>query len=492
MPPAVPERPNLLVIVSDQHSPHVLGCAGDSVVRTPHLDRLAARGTHFSSAYCAAPLCVPSRMAFMTSQHPSAIQVWSNRDVLGSDVPTFAHALGVAGYETVLCGRMHFIGPDQRHGFERRILMDIGGGYFGLGGPGPDFGPHIPAHTAGMQYPGVQFAGPGRTSYQAYDADVTTTAVDYLRTRKQSGDPRPFCLVVGFLLPHSPYICPRPLYDEYAANVSAPSVPEDYLDRLHLAMRAWREDRGVDHLSMAEAQRARAAYYGLVTLLDEQVGRVLAALEEGGHAADTAVVYTSDHGEMAGEHGMWWKMSFYQGSAGVPLIWSWPGRIAQGHTTSAAASLLDVAPTLLELGSAPTLPNGTGHSLLGLLKGEVVPDWPDEAFYEMLPSAHVPAARMVRRGPWKLSYFHGYDTPQLFHLEEDPQELDDRGADPACRDVREALLARVHAGWSAAANAAIIERRTPDVALLTQWFRAVRPNYTRWVPRPEQNLFPEP
>src|SRR6188474_2327720 len=117
-----PGCPNLLVIMADQHSPHVLGCAGDPVVRTPHLDALAARGVRFQNAYCAFPLCAPSRASFMTGQTPTALRVWSNGCTLASDIPTFAHSLGAAGYETVLCGRMHFNGPDQRHGFHQRLV----------------------------------------------------------------------------------------------------------------------------------------------------------------------------------------------------------------------------------------------------------------------------------------------------------------------------------------------------------------------------------
>ncbi|MFQ6096981.1 MAG: sulfatase-like hydrolase/transferase, partial [Armatimonadota bacterium] len=162
-------RPNLLVIMSDQHNPHVLGCCGDEVVRTPHLDALAHGGVLFENAYCPSPLCVPSRMSFMTSRHPTDNRAWTNACQLSSDIPTFAHALGAAGYEVVLGGRMHVVGPDQRHGFERRLVGDLGATF--PGGRAPDLG-HIPRGSTGQSRIAVEVAGPGRTAYQAYDDAV--------------------------------------------------------------------------------------------------------------------------------------------------------------------------------------------------------------------------------------------------------------------------------------------------------------------------------
>ena len=164
------ERPNILLILSDQHNPHILGCAGDEVARTPYLDGLAARGVTFDAAYCPSPLCVPSRMSLMTGRHPYQNEVWTNAGMLGSEIPTFAHALGAAGYEVALGGRMHFVGPDQRHGFERRLIGDVLAAF--PGGPGPDLGP-VPLSTTGQCRESVLIAGPGRTGYQAYDDAVT-------------------------------------------------------------------------------------------------------------------------------------------------------------------------------------------------------------------------------------------------------------------------------------------------------------------------------
>ena len=488
--PAPP--PNVLVLLSDQHSPHVLGCAGDPVVATPHLDRLAAGGVRFGSAYCQAPLCVPSRMSFLTGQQPSALGVWTNACFLASDVPTFAHALGAAGYETVLCGRMHFRGPDQRHGFLRRTVGDVIGSH--AGGPGPDFG-SVPVSAAGQGRGSVEYAGPGRISYQAYDDDVVAATIAELRARARRPDAPPFCLVAGFVLPHCPYICPPDLYAHYLDRVDVPALPPGYLDRLHPAMRLWRERRGVDELSAAQVRHARAAYYGLVTRLDRNVGRILDALGAAGLAGNTVVVYTSDHGEMAGEHGLWWKSNLYEGAAGVPLIVSWPGRFAAGRAVAAVTSLVDVAPTLTELTGAPPLPAATGRSLVPWLTAGAggPPDWPEEAFAEVVPGLGSPLARMVRRGRWKLILHEGYAAPQLFDLRRDPDELIDRGSDPACAAVREELLALARRDWSGARIEAELRRRGAGQAVLAAWYRAQRPpDPDYWSIDPQYNRFPEP
>jgi choline-sulfatase len=492
-------RPNFLVIMADQHSPHLLGCAGHPVVRTPNLDRLAAQGVRFASAYCPFPLCVPSRMAFVSGQPPEATGARSNGCQLPSDVPTFAHALGAAGYETVLCGRMHFNGPDQHHGFERRLVGDVSRAW--PGSSSRNLG-HIPTVTTSQVAPAVAIAGPGRAAYEGFDEAVTAAAVDYLRQRQERRNReephgrRPFCLVVGLVLPHNPYICARDLFEEYEALVEAPAIPPGYLETLHPAMRLWRQQRGVDTITPQQHRRARAAYYGLTTVLDRNVGRLLEALTESGAAGETAVVYTSDHGDMAGELGLWWKSSMYEGSVGVPLLWSWPGRFVQGRTVTAVTRLLDVAPTLTDLAGAPSLPHATGRSLLPWLRGAqpaaALPDWPDEAYAEMNAALGIPAMRMLRRGPWKLVHFDGYPTPQLFHLEDDPHEVRDLGQDPALAGIRDRLLADALAGWSAPQLEATLARRARDREVLAAWGRALRPPQpAHWTVDPAYNVFPD-
>ncbi len=464
------DQPNILFIISDQHAPTVMGCAGDRVVRTPHLDALAARGVRFENAYCGAPLCVPSRMTMLTGRHCSDIGVWSNSCYLGSDVPTFAHSLGAAGYETVLCGRMHFIGPDQRHGFHRRIIGDVAA-YGPGGGRGASLGERM-AGASGQTYPAVAISGAGRTAYQAYDEAVGATAREFLATRT---DERPLLMVAGFVLPHCPFVARRELFEYYYERVEMPEIPDGYFEHLHPAMRHWREVRGVTELTAEQIRSARAAYYGMVEHFDEVVGEVLAGLAESGQAENTVVIYVSDHGESAGRNGLWWKSNFYDHSAGVPMIVAGPG-IPTGETRSEVVSLLDLAPTLADLGGGPELPLTSAQSLMPLLRGGACEPWRDEALAELvgLGAQYEYPARMIRRGPWKLIHYEGHE-PMLFNLDEDPDEFEDRAGDPQCRELREYLHDRVRQGWSPEAARRTMLRSRAGAEVMRAWTRVLAP-----------------
>lgn len=479
-------RPNVLIMMSDQHNPHVLGCEGDPVVRTPNLDAIAARGVLFESAYCQSPLCVPSRMSFLTSQQPSEIKVWTNGCVLPYDVSTFAHSLGAAGYETTLIGRMHFVGHDQYHGFQQRLVGSLTAVH--AGGRGPGLTPALLKGT-GQTRPAVTTAGPGKTAYQAYDEAVAQAAAEFLAAKATQQD-KPFCAVVGFVLPHCPFVCPKEDWDYYYDRVTLPEFPEGYFDRQHPAIKLWRKNRGVDDVPDEEIRRARAGYYGIVTHFDRQVGVVMDALGQAGLAEDTIVLYTSDHGEMAGEHGMWWKSNCYEGSASVPLIVSCPERFETGRRVKEVVSLVDIGPTLCELAGAEPMPLASGRSFLPLLQEEPV-DWPNEAFSEHYATHHTPPVRMIRRDQWKLVHHEGH-RPQLFDLEADPDEFHDLGNDPAHAATREELHQRVLADWSADEMASQLALRSRHQAVLRDWYRSVQPpNTGLWVAPPDANDFPD-
>lgn len=488
---AADRRPNFVIIMADQQSPRVMHCAGDQTARTPHLDRLAAGGVRFTAAYCGAPLCVPSRMTFLTARHCSDIAVWSNGCVLDSETPTFPRALAAAGYETVLAGRMHFTGPDQRHGFLRRTIGDVSQPYAAADKKPPLLGP-ISMATTGQSKLAVETAGPGFTSYMAYDEAVTASACEFLAEWDRRPQDKPLALVIGYVLPHCPYICPPELFDYYHARVSLPQLPADYLDRLHPAEREDRQRRGYDELSDEQVRIARAAYYGLVEFHDGLCGRVLETLRHTRFSENTVVVYTSDHGEMAGEHRMWAKSSFHEASAGVPMIWSWPGRFRAGAAVNRVTSLLDVGPTLLELAGAPPLKEVAGRSLSGFLSGSgEVKDWPDDALAECCGFRADRPSRMLRQGPWKIIVHHGYDRPQLFNVAEDPDEIHDRSSDPTCAAVCQRLLQRVAEGWNgdhvAAALAQSAERRR---AVLQKAKGYATPTADFWQMPPDANRFP--
>jgi choline-sulfatase len=424
----------------------------------------------------------------MTGRHCSDIRTWTNSCTLPSDIPTFAHTLGGAGYEVVLGGRMHFVGPDQRHGFESRIIGDVSSHH--PGGRGPNLG-GIPKGSTGQTRPAVEVAGPGRTAYQAYDDAVLGACGEYLRGRPGSGEERPLCLVVGTVLPHCPFIAPTELYHYYHECVEMPSIPPGYYESLNPAVQQWRERRGICDLREDEIRAARAGYYGIVEYFDGIVGGLLEALGDAGYADDTVIIYTSDHGESAGENGMWWKSSCYEASAGVPLIVSWPGHVPEGETRSEVVSLVDIASTVADVAGAEPLPASAGQSLLPVARGDDGVAWRDEAFSELCNHGDDPPMRMLRRGPWKLNHYEGFE-PQLFNLDEDRHEVNDRADDPACRDVREHLHDRVLKGWDPYRAKREMARRQRDRGALVKWCQTVQPPQPdHWDNSPDVNVFPE-
>lgn len=442
MKPGISGRPNIVLIFSCSHNARFMGCAGDGVVQTPHLDALAGEGVRFTDVHCTFPMTVPSRMGFLTSQYADDIEAWEVGSVLAPDVPTFAHLLGAAGYETVLCGKMHFQGTDQFHGFEKRLVGD----------PLKALSPEIEGAggnrtTAQVKY-AVQVSGHGKTGFQAFDQAVTEKTCEFISAHRATD--RPYCLVSSLILPRNPLICSKDLFDHYRDRIPPPApMSKAYLDRLHPAMIKWRERRGVFDLTPEQNRRGLAAYYGLVTELDRNVGRIVDGVRSSPEAEDTVIVYCADLGDMACEHGLWWKSNFYNGTVRVPLIVSWPGRFAPGRVVDAVASLVDVGPTLLDIAGAGPMPDVPGRSLAGFLKGEEVADWPDEVFSEFNGLLGDQPSCMIRSGPWKLTYYHEFRSYQLFNLKEDPEEMRDRRDDPACREVAGGLLEKIHRRWSA-------------------------------------------
>ena len=479
-------QPNILLIMSDQHHAGVLGCAGDTAADTPTLDALAARGVRCASTYCPFPLCGPSRMSFMTGRHPYQLGIWDNSAELGSDVPTFAHALHAGGYDTVLAGRMHFVGLDQRHGFAQRILGDCPESAFLAAGWKLSRVLGDLTDTPGMHPNGLLKSGPGRTGYHAYDEMVTSAATTWLRQRPVGG--RPFLLTVGYTSPHCPFIAPPEDFAHAAARIGLKDLPP-WDAQVHPLSAARRRAFWTDPEPPVEARwRSRVAYYGLCRFLDRQIAAVLAALAASGQADDTVVIYTSDHGEMLGEHGMWWKSTLYEGGACVPLIAAGPS-LARGLVVEIPVGLVDVAPTLSGLAGCAELPGGSGRSLLPLLRGEAVADRP--VFCENVYSYDNAVSRMVRLGAWKLSLHHDHQ-PELYNLAEDPGERRDRAADPTCAEVlaRLAKLARAD-GWDPEAIAVRMRRRPAEGALIGRWLSDVRPAEPDplWFDQPPENYF---
>ena len=460
------KKPHIIWIQSDQHNPAVIGAYGDPVVDTPNLDRLASKGTLLSNAYCSSPICVPSRMSLITGMYPHETEVWTNDQILNSAIPTYAHSLGAAGYNPIQIGRMHFNGVDQKHGFVKRLVGDHGPNYPGS----PRTVDHgILSGTTGPARVSLQKSGRGQNAYEVHDEEVeeaTVSYIDNLGKKIRSGTSTdPISLSIGLMLPHQPFVARKDDYDKYVGKVGMPRVPEDPMELCHPYIRWWRERTGISSVTEEEIIRARTAYWALCERTDALIGSVLKALDSNGILENAIVIYTSDHGEQAGEHGLWWKQTFYEDSVKVPAIISWPGHIQDNRTQDIVINQFDLVATILEAANAPVLPRSNGRSLLKILKDPTA-SWDSTAFSEycMSDSEHgrtyspnlggddihaKPGGvqnRMLRSGPWKLNYYHGYQ-PQLFNLEEDPFETLDRNNDPACKGIKSELLDRLLDDW---------------------------------------------
>jgi choline-sulfatase len=489
-------RPNLLYIHSDQHNPYVTGCYGDPIVETPNLDALAARGVVLDNVYCPSPICVPSRMSMLSGRYPYENQVWTNSHILDSAIPTMAHAMGAGGYDPVLIGRMHANGPDQLHGYAERLVGDHGPNQ--LGGQGVDHGEL--SGTAGPDRISLEKSGHGQSAYQVHDEDVTAATVDYLNrlgVKQRAGQrAEPFSLSVGFMLPHQPFVARREDYAYYYDRITPPRTLEPASELLHPYMKWWREACGISVVTEEETRRARAAYWALTARMDILIGQILTALRANGLEENTLVVYSSDHGEQVGEHGLWWKQTFYEDSVKVPAILSWPGHLPEGRHSARVISSLDLNATMLDAMACPPLPHSRGRSLLPLLAKPDHATWDDVVFSEFcldkagaggpFPEEGV-IQRMIRWGDWKLNYYHGYPC-QLFNLMEDPRETTDRATDPACSSVMEDLRAELFHGWDPQQVAEGLSALRQDRDILAAWGKQVQPaDSIRWDLKPEMD-----
>jgi choline-sulfatase len=433
---------NLLVILSDEHMPRAMGCAGHPFVRTPHLDALAARGTRFTAAYTPSPICVPARAALATGRELHAMgRYYDNADPYDGEVASWHHALRAAGHEVVSIGKLHFRGLDgDDHGFsEEKLAMHV------VEGKG-DLLALIRDETAQPRKGAAKLlanAGPGESDYTRYDRDITAAAQIWLRERADAAPAKPWCLFVSLVTPHFPLTAPPEHYYRYPPEVVG--MPKLYgADErpAHPFLREYGRVIPYDAAvrGPADVHRLRAGYFGLVSFMDEQVGKILACLEDCGFGATTRVLYTSDHGDNIGARGVWGKSNMHEEAVGVPMIMAGAG-IAAGGVCATPVSLTDVAATVLEAtGCAAPAPAGS-TSLLAIAAGAE----PDRAvFSEYHASGSREAALMIRRGRWKYIAYPTYPA-QLFDLEADPEELTDRAAEPACAGVVAALHAVLEA-----------------------------------------------
>ena len=447
-------QPNFLILMADQLTAGVLACYGGKAL-TPHLDALAATGVVFESFYCNSPLCAPSRFSFLAGQLPSKIGAYDNAAEFPAQTPTIAHYLRRAGYQTALSGKMHFCGPDQLHGFEERLTTDIYPADFGW----------TPDWTRFEERPGwyhtmdsvTQAGACTRTNQIDFDDEVVYAARQKLFDIARGSDRRPFCLVVSMTHPHDPYVVPQAYWDRYDdATIDMPritqaSVPDDPHSR------RLRHVIGLDLQAPDETQvrAARRAYLGAVSYVDDQVGALLNTLRDARLDSDTVVIVLADHGDMLGERGLWYKMSFFEPACRIPLIVAAPDRFAPGRVAS-VASLLDVLPTLVELGNEGQQTKFAaaldGRSLLPALQGQVPRsgEAAAEVVGEYLAEGAIAPIVLIRRERYKFVHSPA-DPDQLYDLSNDPDERSNLTGRAEVSPVLAAFRAEVARRWSLAA-----------------------------------------
>ncbi|MFB6218746.1 MAG: sulfatase-like hydrolase/transferase, partial [Halobacteriaceae archaeon] len=373
------DRPNVLVTMSDEHDPAVTGCYGDDTVETENIDALAERGVTFENCYTNSPLCAPARLSFTAGQYVSRCGAWSNDCWIPADTRTLPRVLNEAGYESVLAGKMHY---DERRRYGFTELYD---------------GPQNDAHktgTLGRRAPddeSVQerswlarssdfYVGEDARHFD-WDTEVTEEAGRFLREREPGDDP--FFLLAGYIAPHFPLVAPFEYYRTYHGEVPLPEIPDGFLDDLPTNYEQIRRGFGVTEADHAgdKVRFGRELYWAFVDWFDDRVGELLAALDDSAVAENTVVVYTSDHGEDKGDHGMWWKNCMYDHAARVPLVVSWPGRWTGGERLTEVCSLVDLVATIADVGGAAVPDQWDGDSLVGVLDGDA-DGWKDFAVSE--------------------------------------------------------------------------------------------------------------
>jgi choline-sulfatase len=439
---------NILVIMVDQLSAKALRLYGGRTARTPNLDRLAEEGTVFLNAYSNSPLCAPARFVLMSGQLPSRIGAYDNAAEFRSEIPTFAHYLRVQGYATILSGKMHFVGADQLHGFESRLTTDIYPADFGWTPDAENPDERFDWWMHNML--SVKQAGVAEyTNQLEFDDETGHRAVQKLYDLARGTEGRPFCLVTSFTHPHDPYAARQRYWDRYQpSEIEMPTVPAMSYEELDPHSRRLYKAAAMDDYEITEedVRNARRAYFANIAYLDDWIGSLLRTLEETGRLDDTAILVTSDHGDMVGERGLWYKMSFFEWSSRVPLLLRLPGERG-GRRVETPVSLLDVLPTLLDIATDGADPVAhaaplDGHSLLPLISRQE----PRTVYGEYMGEGTVAPLIMIRRGEHK--YVHcEVDPPQLYDLVNDPDELHNLAEDGACGDLASEFAAEVVNRW---------------------------------------------
>ena len=441
-------RPNILWICTDQQRYDTIGALGNPYIRTPNVDRLVAEGVAFTQTFCQSPICTPSRASFLTGMYPSTVHGCMNgNDAWANAAPLVTRLLADGGYDCGLSGKLHLAGAAER--IEPRC--DDGYRVFHWSHDPRNMWPEGHAYADWIRAQGLD-PGALREDPAAISPELHQTtwcaerAIDFMMAERD----RPWLMSVNPFDPHAPFDPPQAFLDRYDPG----DLPDPLFREGDLVAQA--DLDGVDFQTPARrpeafgAREVKAAYYAMIELVDENVGRMLAALERTGQRENTVVIFMSDHGEMLGDHGLLLKgCRFYEGLVRVPLVVSWPGQFSRGLVSDALVELTDLAPTLMDLAGVPVSERVQGRSLVPILKGEEDPHH-HRAFvrceyYRTLNPANNPRIQgsygtMIRDRQYKLVVYHRYGVGELFDLEKDPGEFENLWADPAYASVRFELM----------------------------------------------------
>ena len=448
------KQPNILYIMVDQLAAAALPCYGHSIVKAPNISALAEQGVVFEDAYCNSPLCAPSRFSMMAGQLASRIGAYDNAAHFSADVPTMAHYLRAAGYATTLSGKMHFVGPDQRHGFEERLTTDIYPSDYGWT---PDWGNFAERPTWYHNMLSVVQAGVCETSNQLdFDEEVAHQTVRKIQRLAREADERPFFLLASFTHPHDPFAITQEYWDRYSDDeIDLPTVAQIPYENLDAhSKRLHHVSAMSDYAQTEERIRAsRHAYYAMISYIDDKVGQILDALDKSGLRDETIIAFAADHGEMLGERGMWYKMSFFDWSARVPMIFHAPDRFAPNRVKE-PASLVDLLPTFVDIATKkddevddePMYADPIdGASLLPLLE-QTRNERERSVYGELLGEGAIAPLLMIRRGQYKYIYSEP-DPEQLYDVESDPHELENLAESSLYSFVRQEFYDEMRKQW---------------------------------------------
>ncbi|TBL78990.1 sulfatase-like hydrolase/transferase [Paenibacillus thalictri] len=415
---------NVLVIMSDEHSHNVMGCSGHPIVRTPVLDRLAEEGTLFTNAYTNCPVCTPARASFFTGRYVHELGTWDNATPYDGKIKGMSQHLAQHGQTMHSIGKLDLHPDGQYDGLDasragHRSRIDLGAFFRETGEPKP---------LVEERYRRI-----GIRDGQSNDGRVLDETVQWLKQRaanQQQDAEQPWFLYVGFSHPHFPFYVKQEYWEYYEKLVQ--DVPE-FLNRpfteLNEPLQAMRHYFRSDVVDEETIRRMHIGYYALVNELDDNIGTIIRTLQEEGLYDDTLIIYTSDHGEQLGRHGLWFKCSMYEETSNVPLIVKGP-RVAHSGIIEQPVSLVDIFPTVCDGLEVPVPQDVPGRSLLQLTGGEQDETRNDFAFSEYHGHGMPVGMYMIRWQRWKYVHFTGGVEPQLFDLEQDPAEMHNLAADP--------------------------------------------------------------